>query len=69
MIDRVAGIMNAAPIPWIARNVDRIASLAREPDRQAREPEHDDAEQEHLPAAEDVAEPPPVTIKTASVSV
>ena len=58
MIERVAGIMNAAPTPWAARPATSQASVGREPDEGAREAEDDDAEEEHAAAAEDVAEPP-----------
>ena len=57
MIDSVAGIMNAAPTPWTARNVTSIASLAAKPITRLESPNTIDAEQEHPAAAEDVAEP------------
>ena len=57
MIDSVAGIMNAAPMPWTARPATSQPWVGREADRRAREREHHHAEQEHPPAPEDVAEP------------
>src|SRR3954471_3971352 len=68
MIERVPGIMNAPPMPWIARPATSHSCVGargggepllrrREPDGRARHGEDDDAEQEHPAAAEDVAEP------------
>ena len=57
MIERVAGIMNAAPTPWSGAAGDQPVLVGREADGRARQREHDDAEEEHLAAAEDVAQP------------
>ena len=58
MIESVAGIMNAAPMPCTARPATSQVSLWREADHGARGAEDDDAEEEHAAAAEDVAEAP-----------
>ena len=58
MIESVAGIMSAAPMPWIARPGDEPRVGLREADERARRREHPDAEQEDLAPAEDVAEAP-----------
>ena len=57
MIERVAGIMNAAPMPWIARPPTSQAWSGARPMAALESGEDDDAEQEHAPPAEDVAQP------------
>ena len=57
MIDRVAGIMNAAPIALDRAPRHEPGLIRGEADRRARGREHGDAEEEHPPAPEDVAEP------------
>ena len=57
MIDRVPGIINAAPMPWTAREATSQPSVGAKPIVAVESGEDDDAEQEHPAAAEDVAEP------------
>ena len=57
MIDRVAGIMNAAPIPWTARKATRTVSSGAKPIARLENPNTITPNRNMAPAPEDVAEP------------
>ena len=58
MIDSVAGIISAAPMPWSGRPAMSHVCVWAKPMNALRGREHHDADEEDRAAAEDVAEPP-----------
>ncbi len=58
MIDSVAGIISAAPMPWAARPPISHAEDCEKPMNRLEAAKIDDADEKDAPAAEDVAEPP-----------
>jgi hypothetical protein len=69
MIDSVAGIMNAAPIPWTARNATSTASLGAKPIARLEAPNTATPNRKSLRRPKMSPSRPPVTMSTANVSV
>ena len=69
MIDSVAGIMNAAPIPWMARNVTSTPSFGATPIARLDSPNTTTPNRNIRRRPKMSPSRPPVTISTASVSV
>ena len=69
MIDRVAGIMKAAPIPWTARNATRVVSVGANPIAALETPNTTTPNRNMRRRPKMSPRRPPVTISTANVSV
>ncbi len=69
MIERVAGIMNAAPIPWAARNATSAVSLGAKPIARLAMPKATTPNRNIRRRPKMSPRRPPVTIITAKVSV
>ena len=69
MIDSVAGIMNAAPMPWTARLATSAAVVRREAGRRGGEREQTTPNRNARRRPKMSPSRPPVTSSTANVSV
>ena len=69
MIDSVAGIMNAAPMPWIARKATSVVSVGAKPIARLESPNTATPNRNIRRRPKMSPSRPPVTISTANVSV